>query len=476
MFGGASASKVSSKGFLANGARHGQKNAGGTEGIPMKTDESVYIASAKITEKGFPAGKKYGKSQADDMKPYMKYFSKAENNPRDRYLNDPKAKAMLEEELSMMEQRQNEGRFMKGLHDLLKKKGREFGSVMDFIMQENPNEAETLAGNDQQAVANLELPQLAASQQPAEMPAQPDLNQPSPPQNGVPIQRNGGFMPRRNRAYGGGINDRGFPDFKYQDNIVMQLGGNSYQDPSRLSPKDRHTYNVENNIGEDMSPYSRRSYQEGGMMEAEMNPALQEEQAMQLPETTPQDMQEVDSVGNDSMNIGAQVAQQVMEMIPNALKPLSPEQLQGNPTDIFSEGFEKELLQQGISMEEIKNTPLNNLHTGKIGQVLGQLIEQNSDPNQDLGSEPQQGQQQGQPQEQLEAPMDDMSMMSPEDEVAQFMHGGRNDRGFPDFKYQDEIVIQGVNPGQFVKFEKGGRTVQGRVSNYDSMTGDFDLY
>ena len=54
----------------------------------------------------------------------------------------------------------------------------------------------------------------------------------------------------------------------------------------------------------------------------------------------------------DQTGIGIQVAQQVMAALPNVLA-ITPEEAAANPNDIFSEGFEKELLQLGMPMEEV---------------------------------------------------------------------------------------------------------------------------
>ena len=52
MYGGAGAQNASPLGFTATGAKHGQSNNGGSEGIPLHSDEELYIGSDKLALDG----------------------------------------------------------------------------------------------------------------------------------------------------------------------------------------------------------------------------------------------------------------------------------------------------------------------------------------------------------------------------------------------------------------------------------------
>lgn len=52
MYGGADAKHASPAGFIAQGAKHGQTNNGGSEGIPLHSDEELYIGSDKLALDG----------------------------------------------------------------------------------------------------------------------------------------------------------------------------------------------------------------------------------------------------------------------------------------------------------------------------------------------------------------------------------------------------------------------------------------
>ncbi len=397
LFGGAHAKNVSSRGFMAYGAGHKEKNTAGSEGIPMGSEESVNVASKRITEKGWPVGKKYGQSQAADVKPILAYFEKAEQNPNDRFLNDENTKKMLDDELAYLEQQQNEGRFMKGLHGLLKKKDRDFGNIMDYIIKENPNDAQAVMGGEQAIPGAIDQQGMMASQQRQETPADPKMN-PGMPGQSPPVAR-----------YGGRAN--------------YQLGGDA--DPSRMTPQQRYEYNMRNNkyqMGGAVPPEMMQAQMGAagpvdpmGMQGMPMDPSMMgggmgsslppellaaqgqgvdpmQEMAMAQEAGMGMDpaMQEAGVEGEteampDQTGIGMQVAQQVMTALPNVLA-ITPEEAAANPNDIFSEGFEKELLQLGMPMEEVKQVHVSELHTGKIGEILGQMLQDASPAGKEPGA------------------------------------------------------------------------------------------
>ena len=165
MYGGADYNTASPVGFMAEGAQHGQMNAAGTEGIPIKSNQEMYIGSEKLTLDGRPAGKKYGKSVAQEMKPFLKYSEKAmESN--DPYMNNPVAVAQVNQELQRLQIEAERGKFMKGLDELLNKKDRNYEEIMGFITEENPNEFQPV-----DPLAKPKLPDMS----------QPQMNQPTIP-------------------------------------------------------------------------------------------------------------------------------------------------------------------------------------------------------------------------------------------------------------------------------------------------------
>lgn len=189
LYGGAKATNVSSRGFKVNGADHGEKNEGGTEGVPFDSEDSKFISSKRLTLNGHPAGKKYGQSVASHTNKILSYFNKAESNPQDRFLNDPIVKAELDQRLKEIENKAMEGKSMKEIADYLKKPDRDFNELMNLITQLNPNDATALmqgqSAQDQEMFA-----QMMGSQ--GQVP-DPSGLPPSQPQ----MMRNGGYYKKR---------------------------------------------------------------------------------------------------------------------------------------------------------------------------------------------------------------------------------------------------------------------------------------
>lgn len=120
LYGGASASDSSSLGFMAEGAKHGQKNNAGSEGIPMEVGDSdgMYVGSKELGVDGRKASSK-NPSVADRMKPYLKYAEKYENS-KDKYSNNTNAMETVKKELEQIRIESEMGKAMTELEKLLK--------------------------------------------------------------------------------------------------------------------------------------------------------------------------------------------------------------------------------------------------------------------------------------------------------------------------------------------------------------------
>ena len=157
MYGGGKSSNESTYGFMAHGAKHGQINEAGSQGIPISSEEEAYIGSDHLGLDGRKATKG-NKSVAQEMKPYLNYLSKAEGGKSwDAYSNNPKAIEHHINELEGMKVEAEQGKFMSNLEKLLKKKDRNFNEVMNFIMQSNPNEAEALMQSNSAVQASEQM-------------------------------------------------------------------------------------------------------------------------------------------------------------------------------------------------------------------------------------------------------------------------------------------------------------------------------
>lgn len=121
--GGAQATNASSKGFMADGAQHGEMNAAGTEGIPMKVDDpnGAYVGSDKLGVDGRKASSS-NPSVASAMKPYLAYLEDYENS-KDKFGNNPKAISTVENELDRISKHAEMGKSMAELEKLLKSRG-----------------------------------------------------------------------------------------------------------------------------------------------------------------------------------------------------------------------------------------------------------------------------------------------------------------------------------------------------------------
>lgn len=176
MYGGADAKHSSSAGFMATGANHGQKNESGSEGIPLQSNEEVYIGSKRLGLDGRKAGNN-NPSVAKLMEKYLSYNSKAENEmKKDRYYNNPEALRHNEEMLSKIKAKAEEGKFMEELNKLVSKKDRSYEDIMGFIQQRHPNEAPQLEqASLQEPQPQQETPEQMGMEQPQEQ-GMPDPN------------------------------------------------------------------------------------------------------------------------------------------------------------------------------------------------------------------------------------------------------------------------------------------------------------
>lgn len=155
LYGGADSSNESELGFIANGAKHGETNDYGSEGIPMDADEEMYVGSDAIGLDGRPASKS-NPSVAQEMKPYLKYGENATKSG-DRY--DKAGMEAAEDELAHLQQEAEEGKFLEELYKMTKAKDRDYEEIMQFIIDANPNDAAAIQGDTtqpEQAVAEME--------------------------------------------------------------------------------------------------------------------------------------------------------------------------------------------------------------------------------------------------------------------------------------------------------------------------------
>lgn len=177
MYGGADAKHSSSSGFMAKGANHGEKNESGSEGIPLQSNEEVYIGSKRLGLDGRKAGNN-NPSVAKLMEKYLSYNSKAENEmKKDRYYNNPEALRHNEEMLSKIKARAEEGKFMEEARKLLNKKDANYEDFMSLVQQRHPNEAPQL---EQAALQEPQPQQQEAPEQEMGMEQMPQEGMPDP--------------------------------------------------------------------------------------------------------------------------------------------------------------------------------------------------------------------------------------------------------------------------------------------------------
>jgi len=509
LYGGAKPKHTSSLGFVAKGADHGEFNeaGNGSEGIPMGSDKSVFVHSSHITTEGYLAGTKAAKTkdnpkgEAAKAAPerILKAAAKAEANPNDRFANNPESMKMNQEELAYLEQKSEEGKYLKGARDILKSKDPNmFARFRDYVVN-NSNDGKGIMEGQAAMQQDVNPEGLAQSGEPTESPAMPNMQQPIPNmQQPVPLGRYGG---RSNYPWGGKIKKKKYPcpddkkpymnfmrpskapvrDFTYSQfkddgfntapisgfnanpstynpsniseafqqtdpmspqstmygNVARYGGRSNYQvggsaDPSRMTPQQRHEYNMNNNI-----------YQMGGAVPPEMmGPPMEAESGL------PPELQAAQGQGMDPMQeammtqgaaqgappmesgieqmpqeggleMGMAMAQEIMQILPNILKPMTPEEMQSNPNDIFTEGFEKELQNMGMSIEEIKDITISELAEGQVGQILGGMLQDatpaTAQDNAAMEQMPQEGQ----------VPPEMMQQQAMA-EMQQMMYGGRS--------------------------------------------------
>jgi hypothetical protein len=239
LHGGADAESVSSRGMVFRGAKHGELNDAGTEGIPVSMDgqtnpDGMYIYSAHLRPDGTKAKGK-GDTPRDSVagmaKPLVDYNSKAEKErSKDRFYNNPKALEHNEKELAYLKDRAEEGKFMHGLKKMLGKKDRSFSEIMDYIKQNNP-ESETVEGVDPQS---QEVLQQALNKDMAQQEEMPMPNQGQMPQEGaapmpeqMPQMKKGGLTGKDRKIKGSSKN---YPMIKSGD---FAGGNRSYPIPTK---------------------------------------------------------------------------------------------------------------------------------------------------------------------------------------------------------------------------------------------------
>ena len=157
LHGGAWSENESPVGMMVKGAEHGEKNAAGTEGIPVSfNDKSANPDGAFVYSKYLTTDGKLAKGKGDTprdsvagkVKPLLKYAEKlTKEKMNDKYYNNPVAMQAIQEEMQYLKDRAMEGKFMHGLNKMLTKKDRNFNEIMDYIVSNNPNsEAQTVEG------------------------------------------------------------------------------------------------------------------------------------------------------------------------------------------------------------------------------------------------------------------------------------------------------------------------------------------
>lgn len=180
LYGGATSDTNSSKGFMARGAKHGQTNEAGSEGIPMSVQdhEGNYVGSEKLGVDGRAAGTG-NPSVAKTMEPYLKYLEEYENSS-DKYGNNPKAMESIENELDQITAMAELGKAMKEMEKILKNRNasniRETHDKFIEFLKEYPGKDDILtsltgepAGGDKTVEGNATASELNSMPQEGQM-------------------------------------------------------------------------------------------------------------------------------------------------------------------------------------------------------------------------------------------------------------------------------------------------------------------
>ena len=529
LYGGAKAKNVTSLGFELEGAKHGEMNKSGvSEGIPIKSKkqdggdaQSFYVASDHLTEEGFKAGTKKAKtklnpggiSQAKAMKKNLKFQETAEKNPKDIYYNNPIALEMNKNEIARREKMANRGRFLHDLHNMVKKKDRNFEEVMAFIQQQNPNEFDPQI---QQNVDELGAPQVQENaMQGIDQQAMPDMQQPGVLRSGGRNFKSGaaykkwlayghasgefaktpghqkvsikGKAKRVKHQLGGSNPGMGNPDFKYgratykegindsfgnamynvnnhMENrpvgynsllsnrpFKMMHGGNpdfKYGIPKTimnsndsLEGSSNPMYDIDNHsedrpIGYESMLSNRNIMQMGGMPpELQQQMMMQQAQQgmpalggqeggqmpMEQPMQDPAQMEQMPQQGETEMGeIPESVSPAVVKVIEQTdlIKPMSTEEMEQNPSDVFTEEAVALLMDKGLSEEVVTGTPLNSIHRGELGSVITEVMKEETGVSEEPAQEEQPMEQ---PQQEFDGQLNPMEMMT----MQQAMYGNR---------------------------------------------------
>jgi DNA-binding transcriptional MerR regulator len=119
------------------GDKHGQDTDGdGQQGIPIKANTGMYIASNYLGVDGKVAGPGK-KTVAQEMKPIVESLADAHKNSQDMYKNNPQ---LIKHQLGLLnsiKQESEQGKALEGLRKLLNKKDRNMDEIAAYI-QANP--------------------------------------------------------------------------------------------------------------------------------------------------------------------------------------------------------------------------------------------------------------------------------------------------------------------------------------------------
>lgn len=317
LHGGAKSNTESPMGMMVSGAEHGQKNAAGTEGIPVSfhkpslNPEGAYIGSKYLRPDGRLAtgkGKTPRDSVAGHMKKPLEYISKAEESMKgDRYFNNPIAIQAAKEELAYQKDRAEEGKFMHGLNKVLKQKDRKFGDVIGYIKENNPNnEASTIEGVDM-----AQVQQESQNKQGIPTPAEAGMMPlPKSPEEVMMAQSQGQGMPMGMKAE---MPQMGQP--QQPQPMMGQRGGyfNSYETDPQLYNEDYNDLQLNNTIN---NTFMRKGgyYQDGGMMPGQPMPPQQPMPMEQPMGGQEQPMDEMGGGEEQEMQMLQELYQQLTQM------------------------------------------------------------------------------------------------------------------------------------------------------------------
>lgn len=350
---------------MARGAKHSEVNKSGiSKGIPMESASSQMIHSDHITSEGFRAGTEASKTKDNPrgeaarvpVEKILKMFAAIEKKPLDKFSNNPELIEMLDQELAHLEQKSLEGKFLKGLRDMLKTKDADiYSKLMDYIVKENPNDATQIVGNQQdKQEEQAQIDSLEGSGEPMieNGPMGMEDGQQEPEQGNVPLAKFG-------KRIGNKLdyNNLNMNRNNYYGNQQYQMGGQMPEDMGGMDEA----------MMED--PMAAAMATQGGGMEGMEDPmmggGMEEMGGME------QGMEGMESGGAEA---GYELATQVIEIMPEIFRPMDEEELMSNPQDIFADEFKDELVDMGIPIEEIESTTFETLADGNIGQVLTEIV------------------------------------------------------------------------------------------------------